>query len=236
MKNNIQLQRQHYSKDVAADFDKHRMNANHMYKIEVIESLFEKLSYKKEGMRVLELGGGTGLHAEHFLKKENKHIDHFVLSDLSEEMLEIAQGRLSKYEEKIEFMCGPGEELRLDQKVDCIYVSGAMHHFEDPVKVIGNCYRYLVDQGIMIICEPVITNPYAWPRVIFKPEEYGQFNITSKNVSKWLEKQKFAILEKKWLHYRSNHKIFRFLMNLEKITWMNWSAVMFVVVGRKEEK
>ena len=58
MKNSIKLQKQYYSKDVAVHFDKGRMNANHMYKIETIESIFEKLSYKKNGLSVLELGGG----------------------------------------------------------------------------------------------------------------------------------------------------------------------------------
>ena len=48
MKNSIKLQKQYYSKDVAVHFDKGRMNANHMYKIETIESIFEKLSYKKK--------------------------------------------------------------------------------------------------------------------------------------------------------------------------------------------
>ena len=236
MKNSIKLQKQYYSKDVAVHFDKGRMNANHMYKIETIESIFEKLSYKKNGLSVLDLGGGTGLHAEHFLEKESEYVNQFIFSDLSEDMLKVAQRRLLKYGEKVHFICSPGETFKLKQKVDCIYVSGAMHHFEDPEKVIENCYRYLSEHGILIICEPVITNLYAWPRVIFKPEEYGQFHVTSKNVSKWLEKQRYKVVEKKWLHYRSNYKVFRFLMNLEKITWMNWSAVMFVVVGRKEEE
>ena len=53
MKNSIKLQKQYYSKDVAVHFDKGRMNANHMYKIETIESIFEKLSYKKNGLSVL---------------------------------------------------------------------------------------------------------------------------------------------------------------------------------------
>lgn len=176
------------------------------------------------------------MHAEHFLEKESEYVNQFIFSDLSEDMLKVAQRRLLKYGEKVHFICSPGETFKLNQKVDCIYVSGAMHHFEEPEKVIENCYRYLSEHGILIICEPVITNPYAWPRVIFKPEEYGQFHVTSKNVSKWLEKQRYKVVERKWLHYRSNYKVFRFLMNLEKITWMNWSAVMFVVVGRKEEE
>ena len=57
MKNSIKLQKQYYSKDVAVHFDKGRMNANHMYKIETIESIFEKSSYKKMDCLFWSWGG-----------------------------------------------------------------------------------------------------------------------------------------------------------------------------------
>lgn len=70
MKNSIKLQKQYYSKDVAVHFDKGRMNANHMYKIETIESIFEKLSYKKNGLSVLELGGAQDCMQNIFSRKK----------------------------------------------------------------------------------------------------------------------------------------------------------------------
>lgn len=234
MKNTLLLQRKYYNGKVAAGFDRKRMNANHRYKIEVIEGFFCKYCRRKNNLRILEMGGGTGLHAEHFLEKESGRIAEFIFCDLSEDMLKIAEKRLRKYKKKIKFAACGAENFQYDKRLDCIYISGAMHHFEDPVKAIQNCYKHLADDGILILCEPVITNPYAWPRVIFKPEEYGQFAVTPRHILSWLDDNQFQVLDKKWMHYKSNHKFFRFLLKLEKVSFLNWSAVMFAAAARKQ--
>lgn len=149
-------------------------------------------------------------------------------------ILEVAKRRLEKYKDKVEFICASAENYKIEDLVDCIYISGAMHHFQSPIEAIKNCRDALDREGILIICEPVITNPYAWPRVILRPEEYGQFKVTPHNVHKWLKSNKFTVLETKYLHYRSNSPFFRFIMGLEKYSCLNWCAVMFVVVAKKE--
>ncbi len=57
-KNKVNKQRKYYSEKVAADFDRSRMNSNHLYKIETIENFFEKYSVKQSNLHVLEVGGG----------------------------------------------------------------------------------------------------------------------------------------------------------------------------------
>ena len=57
--------------------------------------------------------------------------------------------------------------------------------------------------------------------------------VIPKNIQKWLVANGYEIMEKKYLHYRSNNKPFRFVLKLEKFPIMNWSAVMFAVVARK---
>lgn len=233
VKNTLSKQRTYYNEKIAANFDKSRMNSNHLYKIETIESFFEKYIKRTQDLRVLEVGGGTGLHAEHFLDKENACVGDFILSDLSEDMLKVAKRRIGRYEDKVKFLSAPAETFQLDENVDCIYISGAMHHFSNPILAIQNCRKWTSEQGILIICEPVITNPYAWPRVIFKSEEWGQLIVTPKNIQKWLMTNGYEILEKRYLHYRSNHKCFRWITKLENIGLMNWAAVMFCIVARK---
>ncbi len=156
-----------------------------------------------------------------------------MFCDLSEDMLAVAKKRLQKYEGKVSFIQSSAEEFRLPRKVDCIYISGAMHHFENPAKAVRNCYRHLLEGGVLIVCEPVVTNPYAWPRVLFMPEEHGQFWVTPGHIVKWMGVSRFAVLEKKWMHYKSSCRLFRFLLRLEKAPFMNWSAVMFAAAARK---
>ncbi len=234
MRNSNWLQEKYYNRARAKMFDQRRVNSNHYYKIEVIETFFENYVYNKKRLRVMELGGGTGLHAEHFLRNEWKRIQSFVFSDLSREMLKVARKRLNKYDPKIEFIQSPAETVNISEKMDCIYISGAMHHFENPEGAIENSSNILAPgRGIMIVCEPVITNPYALIRVVFQREEYGQFRVTSKNVKTWLKKAGYNVLDERYLHYRSNSNFFRWLLKLEKIKVFNWSAVMFCIVARK---
>lgn len=148
-------------------------------------------------------------------------------------MINVAKNRLKEYGDKVEYICTSAEEFKVESLADCVYISGAMHHFQSPVEVIKNCKKVLKKNGIFIICEPVITNPYAWPRVIFKPEEYGQFRVTSHNVQKWLMDSKYEILETKYLHYRSSSKFLSFITGFEKYPWLNWAAVMFIIAARR---
>ncbi len=59
MKNSCELQKRHYNSQAAAAFDKNRWNANHLYKIEVIEGFVRKYC-RKGSLRILEVGGGYG--------------------------------------------------------------------------------------------------------------------------------------------------------------------------------
>ena len=188
MKNSIQLQQEYYDQKRAENFDKKRINSNHFYKIETIEDFFERYASDKKNLCVMELGGGTGIHAKHFLEKEADRVEKFIFSDLSQDMLSVAKKRLAEFAPKVRFLCSDAE--------------------------------------------PVFTNPYALPKIIFSKEEYGQFKVTSGNVKRWLLDSGFCILDERYLHYRSNHKCFRWLLNLENVKILNWTAVMFCIVAQ----
>lgn len=86
------------------------------YKAEVeyvdrlIKDIIEKPKY------LLDLGCGTGRHAELFCSKG--YIVHGV--DLSEEMLKIAETRRASKEDKLTFSCLRIQELNLDKKFDVV--------------------------------------------------------------------------------------------------------------------
>src|SRR5437868_6299382 len=123
-----------YYQALATDYDQRfrRENPNHLYKIaEIGRAFFEHLAPRADGHDFLEVGGGTGIHAEHFLATLGRQVRSFVLSDLSPNMLDQARGRLARFD-NIEFLASPAEQLATEREFDGIYVSGAMHHFANP--------------------------------------------------------------------------------------------------------
>lgn len=228
-----QQEQYNYYKKKAENFDKKRMNSNHLYKIEEIgKEIFKNFS---NSISCLEMGGGTGLHAEKFLNKYINRIELFVLSDLSAEMLNQAKKRLDGYGSKVQFAEGAGENFKYKNvKFDAIYISGAMHHFSDYNASIKNAKSNLKDDGIIVVCEPIIQNPYSWLKVIFMKEEWGQFKVTRRNVCRSLTANGYEIIGNRVLHYRSNNAKFRFIQKAGRFKILDWLAVMFLITARKK--
>jgi len=92
------IQERYYG-GLASDYDRkfHRENANHLYKIREIGHTFASHFGERRGLRILEIGAGTGIHAYHLLMKHGQQISKLVLSDLSPEMLAQARIRLETF-------------------------------------------------------------------------------------------------------------------------------------------
>ena len=77
-----QILQKEYYQSIANKYDKKfkRENANHYYKIEQIENcILNHLLPNKEGYDILEIGGGTGIHALHFLENHKDKIKKFKI-------------------------------------------------------------------------------------------------------------------------------------------------------------
>ena len=66
-----------------------------------------------EGLKVLELGCGTGRNTELFVEKLGPRIDRFVATDISDGMLAIAKEKIRRMER------GPGFESKLNYYFSC---------------------------------------------------------------------------------------------------------------------
>jgi ubiquinone/menaquinone biosynthesis C-methylase UbiE len=232
-------QREHYA-NIAGDFDAkyNRENSNHYYKIEEIESAFlTYLPESKEGWDFMEVGAGSGIHAKHFVEHLGEKIKFFLLSDLSEEMLDNAKQRLSAYS-NIGYLASPAESIPIKEKFDGIYVSGSMHHFTNYKQSIINAKSHLKENGIFVICEPNVWNPINFVKAVKDYSlEVGQFTVTRKNVCKTLVEQNFEILSSRVLHYRGESNSFKTIYpyrNMEKFSILNLMSTMFLVVARNK--
>ena len=224
-------QKELYSEEFAKSFNSHRINSNHMYKIEAIDSFFQP---KDDHSVICEFGAGTGIHANYILQMHSHQIAKYYFVDLSEHMINIAKKTLQKFDPITEFFVREAEiyEPKIHD-VDFLFCNGAMHHFQSPCQAINTFNKYLKPDGVLVICEPQITCPYAFPRVIFQPIEYGQFRVRPHTVMQWLQQNGFTIIGSRYLHYRSNSKLFRFVVNFEKIKFLNFMSVMFLIAATK---
>jgi ubiquinone/menaquinone biosynthesis C-methylase UbiE len=235
----IGAQRQHY-RGIATEFDVryNRDNANHLYKIEEIgRSIFDLLPAKGGGYDVLELGGGSGIHASYFLRNHQGQIRSFTLSDLSPEMLDQARKRLAGL--PVTYLASEAENIRSRQSFDAIYVSGAMHHFASPQASIQSMWEHLRPGGVVAICEPNVWNPINFVKAMKDYSlEKGQFKVTRRNIHRMLTEQGFRVSVSRVLHWRGGLEIARLLWpyrRLESIRALNYGAVMFLLVGAKPD-
>jgi ubiquinone/menaquinone biosynthesis C-methylase UbiE len=180
------IQVETYSK-LAESFDKKqkRENRNHINKIKAIEDFLEL----KKGDNVLELGVGTGIHADHLLNSVKGEIQYFGI-DLSDDMLKKAKERLSKYK-NIKLLNMEGEDLKFkDNSFDKVFISGSLHHFENPAKGISEIIRVLKNKGKFCIMEPNHIFPTNFLSSIILPEEKNISLMKKKLFNKWLKDKK----------------------------------------------
>jgi ubiquinone/menaquinone biosynthesis C-methylase UbiE len=237
----IGQQRAHYA-SIAGKFDKkyNRENSNHYYKIEQIEQAFEHyLPPAAEGWDLMEIGAGSGIHAQHVMKSLGSKIRSFVLSDLSAEMLELAKTRMGD-SQKINYVVSPAEKILLDRKFDGIYISGSMHHFSDYHRAISAARNQLKSQGVLVICEPNVWNPVNLVKALKDYSlEVGQFSVTRNNIARALAAEGFEVLSRRVLHFRTGQPWLERMYpykGLEKVPVLNFLAIMFLLVARVKEE
>jgi ubiquinone/menaquinone biosynthesis C-methylase UbiE len=237
----IGQQRAHYA-SIAREFDQryNRENSNHYYKIEEIERAFERyLPVSATGWDLMEIGAGSGIHAQHVMRSLGPKIRLLVLSDLSAEMLEQAKVRMGN-SAKLDYLVSPAEEIAFATKFDGIYISGSMHHFSDYRRAIAAAKNQLKPGGVLVICEPNVWNPVNLIKALKDYSlEVGQFSVTRNNIAKALADEGFDVLSRRVLHFRAGQPLAERMYpykGLEKIPALNFLAIMFLVIARVKEE
>lgn len=231
-----------YYNQIASDFDQkfERENTNHLYKIQEIGDIFAKHLFltEKKQISIFEIGGGTGIHAFHFLQSYASFIASFTINDLSGEMLKVAKKRLIQFDNLITYHCGAAEEIATEKIYNGIYISGSMHHFSNPAVAIHIMKKLLEPDGIIVICEPIVFNPVNFIKAIIKKEEWGQFNVTRKFIENNLKKNELEIIENRVLHYKSDNRIIKSVLphkTLERIKIFDNFGVMFLIAAKNHK-
>ncbi len=116
---------------------------------------FVRLSGLPSGMRVVDLGCGSGVFTN-LLRKRGYRCTGV---DLSPNMIAIAQAKFSD----IEFHIGDIESLPFtDASFDGVLLSGVLHHFPDRSRCAAEVFRILRPGGKFVAFDPNRMNPFMY--------------------------------------------------------------------------
>jgi tRNA (cmo5U34)-methyltransferase len=104
----------------------------------------------KAALDVLDLGAGTGLFSGFVLKKYSSA--KFVLYDLADKMLAVAQERFKEQANRFQYIVGDYRSLQAHASYDLIISSLSIHHLSDPEKqtLFHSLYGALRTPGVFI--------------------------------------------------------------------------------------
>lgn len=119
-------------------------------------TLISDAAQLRPGMRVLEVGCGTGL----FTKIMAERGGHILAIDLSPDLLEFARARPLP-PDLVEFREVSFEEIGKDTQFDAVVGSSVLHHLDIPVAV-RQMYELLKPGGVIAFAEPNMLNPQVW--------------------------------------------------------------------------
>lgn len=182
--------------------------------VNYVDSLIK--AHTKDAKTLLDMGCGTGKHAELFYNQG--YTVHGI--DLSKDMLKIAEQRRTGKEENLTFSHSNITELNLDKTFDVIvslfHVMSYQNSNQDLIKAFEVAKNHLNNDGIFIFdfwYGPAVLTDLPATRVkrlenahikvtrIAEPILHAQHNIVDVNYDVFMEdKQTKEVLEKKELH------------------------------------
>lgn len=111
----------------------------------------------------MEFGCGTGYFTE-ILAKKSKNL---IATDISKEMLEIAQNNLGNIE-NIKFHCLDCQSCSFQEnKFDTVFIGLVLLFTDDPQKVLAESKRILKPEGFIILAEPDISYLSSYGKLKF---------------------------------------------------------------------
>lgn len=163
--------------------------------------LIAKGAHLRQGMRVLEIGCGTGLFTEMFAETGAQ----LTAVDISLDLLQKARARGLPHNQ-VQFFEKRFEEYDLQDPFDAVIGSSTLHHL-DFTPALSKIYELLKPGGIMSFAEPNLLNPQVFMERRFRrwfpnvsPDEIAFVYCKLKKDLLKVGFEKIKIIPFDWLH------------------------------------
>jgi len=193
------------------------------------------------GMRVLEIGCGTGLFTEKFASTGA----YIVAVDISDDLLELARQR--NLPPTVKFVHSSFEGLSQEKPFDAVVGSSILHHL-DINNSLQSIYRLLQPGGVMCFAEPNMANPQivVQKNVPFikkwlgdSPDETAFFRWTLKKKMEKYNFEKIIVEPFDWLHPATPEPLIivvrKFGQRIEKIPILRELAGSLLITGFRKD-
>ncbi len=124
--------------------------------------LIAEAAQLRPGMRILEIGCGTGMFTEMFAQTGCS----IVAVDISSDLLEKARLR-NLPEDQVQFVNKRFEDCVIDGPFDAVVGSSVLHHLE-VIEALSKIYELLKTGGILCFAEPNMLNPQIFAERKFR--------------------------------------------------------------------
>jgi tRNA (cmo5U34)-methyltransferase len=177
--------------DEAKEFDRIISEIVPFYN-EMINALVSSIPFSKSfSFKVLDLGCGTG-NISYNIKKRFPD-SKITCVDLANNMIEIAQKKLSKYDD-IKYIITDFRDLKFEEEYEAIVSSLAFHHLTDKDKkrFYKKIYNALSDKGVFYNADNVLgSNKYLQDIYMEKWKDFMHKKVSMGKIErKWLPKHK----------------------------------------------
>ena len=126
---------------------------------------------RKEKISILEIGCGTGLLTQYLI--DFFPDAHFVLTDISPEMLNRAKNKFKNHKYDLTFKLMDGEYPELDEKYDLICSSLTFQWFDNVASAIRTLTNYLKQNGYLI-CSTLTFETFKEWRSIYNNNDFSR--------------------------------------------------------------
>jgi ubiquinone/menaquinone biosynthesis C-methylase UbiE len=132
----------------AKGYDESRVVKSFQRRVQIL--VIDKMHLEK-GMRILDLGCGTGLGTIDIATRL-RGTGEVIGLDLSEKMIEQAKQKPNEFTyNNVEFEVGSGSSLDYDNYFDYVLSTNAFHHFANKEEIFSRVYKSLKHNGSFVI-------------------------------------------------------------------------------------